>query len=155
MAIFLYLEDEAWQVDGTVLKVILREYGHQFELVLSLEEARSRLQSHRYDGVWLDVGLNLEHGQIEFERSGLALMKQILDGEFEAAGNSSQMLVVVASGVWDTTVKGGDHSGATVETIVSALGVPPQFYLRKPFLVDELFEVVNSALPRIPRPGDR
>ncbi|OQY23723.1 MAG: hypothetical protein DRJ03_27215 [Chloroflexi bacterium] len=145
MARILYLEDEAWQVQSTVITFIEKELGHTVSLVKSTAEARESLSTTPYDAVFLDIMLN-EKGLIEFEDSGLLIAQLILAGEFAAAGNPATLPIVVASGNWDATVRDSMGRGWTVEDRARSLGISHKRFLRKPFLADEVRDILHNVL---------
>jgi CheY-like chemotaxis protein len=146
MAKILYLEDEAWQVQSTVTTFMERELGHTVKLVLSVEDARRALSTETYDIVFLDIMLDPNRAPIEYEHSGFYLLALIQGGEFEQVGNPSGLPVVIASGVWDATMRTPDGTVSTVEDRAAQFGIPSERFLRKPFLVDEVREVIELAL---------
>ena len=146
MAKILYLEDEAWQVKGTVITFLRKELGHEVTLVKSMSEAKEQLSTTVCDAVLLDIMLDLKRGIIEFENSGLLIAQLILDGEFADAGNPPTLPIVIASGVWDATAVDAPGRRLTVEDWAKSLGISHRFFLRKPFLSDELREVLGQAL---------
>ena len=150
MARILYLEDEVWQVKGTVITFMERELGHAVTLVESIAEAKEELSTNHYDAVFLDIMLDPRKGLIEFDNSGLLIAQLILNGEFASAGNPSTLPIVIASGVWDATVRNLMGTRWTVEDLALSFGIPYQRFLRKPFLVDEVCKVLRQAL----REGD-
>jgi CheY-like chemotaxis protein len=148
MAKILYLEDEGWQVQNTVITFMEKELGHTVKLVSSIEETTNELSTIAYDVVFLDIMLDLKKGLIEFENSGLQIIQLILADQFATAGNPSTLPIIIASGVWDATIKDSVGTGWTVEDRVRALGISYKCFLRKPFLVDEVQEVLARALNR-------
>jgi DNA-binding response OmpR family regulator len=146
MARILYLEEQAWQVDKTVIIYMERELGHVVTLVKSVDEIESELSTNSYDAVFLDIMLDRSKGIIEFENSGLLIAQRILNGKYETAGNPSTLPIVLASGVWDATIRDLAGRTWTVEDFVRHLGIPGLFYLRKPFLVDEVEEILKKVL---------
>jgi hypothetical protein len=148
MASILYLEDESWQVESTVITFIEKELGHEVMLVRSVAEAKAQLSTTPFNVVFLDVMLDLDRGLIEFENSGLQIGKLILDGTFADAGNPTTLPTVIASGVWDATAVDKAGTRLTVEDWVLSLGLQRQCFLRKPFLVDEMREVLEWALSK-------
>lgn len=147
MAQILYLEDEVWQVENTVITFMQRELGHSVTLVSSIDEARQELATSTYDIVFLDIMLDPKH-LIEFTNSALLILKLILDGAFIDAGNPPTVPIVIASGVWDATVRNSTGTGWTVEDLARSLGISHRFFLRKPFLGDEVQEVLERALAK-------
>jgi CheY-like chemotaxis protein len=145
MAKILYLEDEAWQVQSTVITFVEKELGHAVTLVKSIAEASEALSAKRYDAVFLDIMLNLKE-VIEFENSGLQVAQLILDGTFADAGNPATLPIIIASGVWDATVKDSRDNRWTVEDRARALGISHRHFLRKPFLADEVREILEQSL---------
>lgn len=148
MARILYLEDEEWQVRNTVVTFIEKELAHTVVLVDSVEKARQELSTAVYDVVFLDIMMDRTKGLIEFENSGLQVAQDIMEGTFSGMGNPSTMPIVIASGVWDATVRNSTGTGWTVEDLAQALGISHRFFLRKPFLVDEVSAVLERALPK-------
>jgi len=148
MARILYLEDESWQVQSTVITFMEKELGHTVSLVESLAEVEEELSTTPYDAVFLDIMLDLKKGFIEFENSGLHIAQLILDGKFADAGNPSTLPIVVASGVWDATVRDSMGRGWTVEDRAHSLGISHRYFLRKPFLVDEVRKVLERVLQK-------
>lgn len=146
MAKILYLEDEAWQVENTVITFMKKELGHTVVLVDSIEEAKKELSTTAYDAVFLDIMLDHKRGLIEFENSGLQIAQFILDSKFADAGNPATLPIIIASGVWDATVRNSRGRGWTVEDRARALGIHYRYFLRKPFLVEEVCEVLDRAL---------
>ena len=146
MAKILYLEDEAWQVRGTVVTFLEKELGHTVILAQSIAEVKEALSTAAYDAVFLDIMLDANQGLIDFENSGLLIAQMIMGGQFAGAGNPATLPIIIASGVWDATVKDALGRGWTVEDRARNLGIPPRHFLRKPFLVDELDEVLAQAL---------
>lgn len=145
MAKLLYLEDEIWQVKGTVIVFIQKELRHSVTLVNTNEQAIRELNSTKYDAVLLDIMMVLNKGAIQFENSGLYIAQLIIDGRFNKAGNPSDLPLIVASGVWDTTIKDEHGSRWTVEDLAKSMGISHNFFLRKPFLVDEVRDVLSNA----------
>jgi CheY-like chemotaxis protein len=145
MARILYVEDEAWQVQSTVITFIEKELEHTVILVESIAAAIEELSTTAYDAIFLDIMLNAK-GVIEFENSGLLIVQLILDGEFAAAGNLPSTPIVIVSGVWDATIKDSIGTRWTVEDRAHNLGISHQYFLRKPFLVDEVSKVLDRAL---------
>jgi CheY-like chemotaxis protein len=150
MAKILYLEDEPWQVESTVITVMEKEFGHDVTLVKSTDEALAALSTTAYDAVFLDIMMHYKAGAIDFENSGLLVAQRILDGEFAAVGNPSTLPIVIASGVWDSTVTNATNVRWTVEDRARSLGIPSHCFLRKPFLAGEVHDVLEQAL----REGD-
>lgn len=148
MAKILYLEDEVWQVQGTVITFLEKELGHSVTIVKSINEAMKALSSTQYDVVLLDIMLDSKQGLIEFDNSGLLLVQDILDSKFADAGNPSTIPIIIASGVWDATVKDSSGERWTVEERTSSLGIKYDHFLRKPFLVDEVRNVLERALQK-------
>lgn len=146
----LYLEDEAWQIEDTVVTFVEKELGHIVIVVRSAEEAKSELSRIPYDVVFLDIMMDSSRGQIDFDASGLQVAQWILEGQFGNAGNPPSLPIVIASGVWDATVKDVNGRGWTVEDRAHALGISQRSFLRKPFLVDEVREVLSQVLQRDP-----
>ena len=146
MANILYLEDEQWQVQGTVITFIERELGHAVSHVQSVANAETALMTDRYDVVFLDVMMDPHQGLIEFENSGLQIAQFILAGKYTAAGNPPTIPIVIASGVLDATVEDATGARSTVEGRALALGISERGFLRKPFLVDEIRDVLEWAL---------
>lgn len=144
MGRILYVEDEPWQVKNTVITIIERELKHTVVLVGSVAEAKEALSKTPYDVIFLDVMLDRTQGVIEMENSGLGIAKMILSGTFTSAGNPSSLPIIIASGVWDTTVHDEAGNRWVVEDIAKALGIPRRNFLRKPFLVDEVQEILKS-----------
>jgi CheY-like chemotaxis protein len=145
MAKILYLEDEAWQVKDTVITFLEKELEHSVILVKSIAEATEELSSTPFDVVFLDIMLDIK-GFIKFENSGLLIAQSILEGRFADAGNPPTLPIVIASGVWDATVKDAMGRGWTVEDLARTLGIPRRYFLRKPFLVDEIRQLLAQAL---------
>lgn len=146
MAKILYLEDEAWQVKSTVITFMERELGHQVTLVESIAQAKEKLSTTPWDVVILDIMMNLRKGLIDFEDSGLQIAQSILEGQYASAGNPADLPIIIASGVWDATVRDAAGHGWTVEDRARSLGIPRRHFLRKPFLVDEVQAVLITAL---------
>jgi CheY-like chemotaxis protein len=146
MANILYLEDEAWQVESTVIVFVERELGHTVTLTETISGAREQLSNRSFDVVFLDVMVDMAKGHIELENSGLKIAQEILDGEFAGAGNPPTMPIIIASGVWDATVKDAGGTGWTVEDRAHALGISQRHFLRKPFLADEVDSTLKEAL---------
>ncbi len=90
--------------------------------------------------------LDLKRGIIEFENSGLLIAQLILDGKFADVGNPPTFPIVIASGVWDATAVDTTGRRLTVEDWAKSLGLSHRYFLRKPFLADELREVLERAL---------
>lgn len=146
MANVLYLEDEIWQVESTVVIFMERELGHSVVLTKSIAETREQLSSHSFDVVILDILVDMTRGQIELENSGLMIAQQLLEEEFASAGNPSTLPIIIASGVWDATVRDSSGTGLTVEDRADALGISQALFLRKPFLAEEVGKVLDEAL---------
>jgi CheY-like chemotaxis protein len=146
VANILYLEDETWQVQSTVITFLERELGHTVTLVGSTDDARKELSATPYDAVFLDIMLDLNQGTIDFEKSGLMIAQLVLNGEFEEAGNPPTLPTIIASGVWDATVKNSMGRGWTVEDRARSLGISHRYFLHKPFLIDEVRQVLEQAL---------
>jgi CheY-like chemotaxis protein len=145
MATILYLEDEVWQVEGTVLTILEKKLGHKVTLVKSVEEATIQLSAVQFDVIVLDVMMDPRQGYIELEKSGLQIALQILNGEYSPAGNPPTMRMIVASGVWDATVQDASGTRWTVEEYVHSIGIPQGCSLRKPFLVKEIDKVMSEC----------
>jgi DNA-binding response OmpR family regulator len=148
MAKILYLEDEVWQVQGTLINFLEKELGHRVSVVKSIAEATGALSSAPYDVVFLDIMLDFQKGSIEFDDSGLLIVQHILDGKFAEAGNPSTLPLIIASGIWDATVRDSSGRKWTVEDRASALGIKYDHFLRKPFLVDEVRNILERVLRR-------
>lgn len=146
MCRILYVEDESWQVKNTVITVIERELQYTVDLAGSVAEATAMLSTNRYDVVFLDVMLDKTKGVIEFENSGLGIARMVLKGTFTDAGNPSTLPIIIASGVWDTTVHDEEKNRWVVEDFAKSLGIPRANFLRKPFLVDEVQEILKSLV---------
>jgi CheY-like chemotaxis protein len=148
MAKILYLEDEVWQVQGTVITFLEKELGHRVTVVKSIVEATGALSSAPYDVVFLDIMLDSQKGLIGFDDSGLLIVQHIQEGKFADAGNPSTLPIIIASGVWDATVRDSSGRKWTVEDRAGSLGISYDHFLRKPFLVDEVRKVLERALQR-------
>lgn len=146
MTKILYLEDEMWQVENTIITFMRKELGLTVDLVTTTDEAIKELSTNVYDAVFLDVMLDLTSGSIKYNNSGLLIAKLILDGEFIDSGNPTNIPIIIASGVWDTTVTDQNGSEFTVEDRARSLGIPYSYFLRKPFLVDEVKTILQKAL---------
>lgn len=146
MANILYLEDEPWQVEGTVTTLMEVEFGHQVTVVNSLEEAEAALSAREYDAVFLDIMLSSRSGMINFNDSGLRLAQLTQMGAFEHAGNTAALPIVIASGVWDATVQEPGGGRLSLEACVLSMGIPGRSFLRKPFLAEELALALQSVL---------
>jgi CheY-like chemotaxis protein len=148
MAKILYLEDEPWQVQNTVVTFMEKELGHTVRLVKSIEETRRELSTRPYHVLFLDIMMDPQKGLIEFENSGLQIIQLVLENRFAQAGNPAGLPIIIASGVWDATVKDAQGRGWTVEDRARALGISYRYFLRKPFLVDEVGQVLARVLPQ-------
>jgi len=142
----LYVEDEPWQVKNTVITVIEKELQYTVDLAGSVTDAKEALSTTKYDVVFLDVMLDRTKGVIELENSGLSIARMILGGIFAAAGNPPTLPIIIASGVWDTTVHDEDGNRWVVEDIAKSLGIPRDNFLRKPFLSDEVQKMLKSLV---------
>jgi hypothetical protein len=142
------VEDEAWQVEHTVLIVMEKELGHEIVLVQSIEEAERSLRSEPFDFVFIDVMLKPTKGVIELEKSGLQIAQRILDNVFANAGNPSSLPVIVASGVWDATIRDQAGDSLVVRDKALSMGIPEACFLRKPFLVEEVEELLEVCRRR-------
>jgi len=148
MAAILYLEDELWQVESTVVTFMEKELRHTVTLVRSVAEAEEKLSTTPFDVVFLDIMLDLNKGIIEFENSGLQIAQFILDGKFAGAGNPATLPIIIASGVWDATVMDATGRRLPVEDWVLSLGLSQRCFLRKPFLADEMAEALGWILKK-------
>lgn len=146
MAKILYLEDERWQVQGTVITFIEKELGHDVNLVTTVAEAQEALSIITYDIVFLDIMMDPTQGSIEFENSGLLIAQSILEDKFAEAGNPSSLPIVIASGVWDATVNNTTHKGLVVTDYAQRLEIPEEHFLHKPFTADEVQTILVLAL---------
>lgn len=146
MCKILYVEDEPWQVKNTVITVIEKELHYAVDLASSVTDAKVMLSTNQYDVVFLDVMLDKTKGVIKSENSGLGVAKMILSGTFTDAGNSPALPIIIASGVWDTTVQDEEGNRWKVEDFAKSLGIPRTNFLRKPFLVDEVREILKSLV---------
>jgi len=146
MARILYLEDQPRQVRGTVVTFIEVELNHQVELVTSLAEAETALSRDPYDAVMVDILLDAQRGLIQFENSGLALVRHLLEGEFTAAGNPVTTPIIIASANWDATIVDDSGRRSTVEDLAQDMGISPRNFLRKPFLAEEILQLLRWVL---------
>ncbi len=145
MAKILYLEDAKWQVEGTVVTYMEKELKHAVTLVASIDEAVEELSTSSYDVVFLDI--MMDDWGIEFEDSGLRVAERIREGEFAEHGNPAPLPIVIASGVWDATVKDtATGTRRTVKDRALALGIPETHFLYKPFVADEIQQVLWACL---------
>lgn len=146
MAKILYLEDEKWQVEGTVITIMEKEYGHDVTLVQTVEIAHQNLMDTSYDIVILDIMTNSIKGIIDFDESGFKIAKLLLDGKYEESGNSPETPIVIASGVWDMTIREANGDEKTVLAKAREMGIKNKMFLRKPFTVDELEAIFNLII---------
>jgi CheY-like chemotaxis protein len=146
MGRILYLENQAVLVKGTVATFITRKLKHQVDLVVSLAEAQAELAHTKYDAVLIDILLDSRSGLIRFEESGLALAEQLLAGEYTAAGNPAATPIIIASGNWDATVVDQSGQRSTVEERAWDMGIPKRNFFRKPFLTEEIIQLLRWLL---------
>jgi CheY-like chemotaxis protein len=149
MANLLYLDDEPWQLENTVLTFLRKELGHSITMTKSIQEADHALSSATYDIACLDIMMDSNMGSIQFEESGLKIAQWIMSGKYTHVGNGPELPIIIASGFWDITVKNLEETKGTVEEYATSLGIPKDSLLRKPFLADEIENVITRALSHI------
>lgn len=144
MARLLYVEDEAWQIDDTLIPILEDEFHHSVRHCASIAEADKRLGSDLFDVVILDIMMDASR-PIRFEDSAFNLLDRIRSGQYSAAGNSAHMPVIVASGVWDMVMTWKDGSRIRVADAMQRMGLTEDRCLHKPFQEDDL----NALIARI------
>lgn len=147
MAKILYLEDQTWQVLGTVITYLEKGLKHEVKLVNTVSDAETELTSDVYDVIIVDIMMN-QIGAIRFEESSFRLIQEILDNAFTDFGNSSETPIVIASGVWDATVTDKGEQRSTVRDLAQSFGIPQDNYLFKPFSADEIQRTLDTILAK-------
>jgi len=147
----LYVEDEGFQVRGTIDRALEIELGASVTLARSVAEARKRLQTEDFDVVILDIMMDPLH-PVTVGGSSLALLDD-LRGECGAEAPASRIPIVFATAVWDLPLPvpttGGKMQRATVGSYVAdRLGDEEPIRVEKPFTGTELVKAVRKVLDR-------
>ena len=145
MAEVLYLEDELWQIQGSIATVLEIEYGHSVETCSSLGEAARRLSERSWDVIVADVMMTVST-PIRFGHSVFALINRIRDGEFAPAGNGARMPIVCASGVWDMKMTWEDGERIRVVDAMTRMSIPEEGRVTKPLSEEELNSAIEWAI---------
>ena len=123
----LLVEDD--RMIGDSLRQALKIEGHAVDWVYDLTAARAALQTERFDGLLLDLGLPEAPGATVKPAGGIELLKQL-----RARGDATPVIVLTARDALPDRVTGLD-AGA-------------DDYLVKPFELDELLARLRAVLRR-------
>ena len=145
MQSILYLEDEPWQVDGTVVSVLRIEYAYQVKVVASADKAEAELQKSKYDALVVDIMLD-PNKPISYQKSAFEMLGRIKEGVFAPFGNEVSVPVVIASGVLDAVVTWLDGERIKVREGLSRIGIASECCIAKPFTAEELHMAIQSAI---------
>ncbi len=142
----LYVEDEAWQVEGTVTTVLEIELGADVTVVGSAYEARMALRRGPFDVIVLDVMMDPRKA-LRLRETSLWLAKQVRDGSL---GRNRTTPIVLATGVWDLPMTVQREGGALEQTRVGEearrlLG-EDLAYLSKPYTGGQLASKIREVL---------
>src|SRR4051794_19636544 len=107
MASILYLEDEDWQIDGSLLTVLRDEFHHKVMMCTSVAKARELIRSTRYDAFVVDIMMD-PLIPVSYPETPFPLLEEILAGAFVQAGNRADLPIIIVSGVLDMEMRWKD-----------------------------------------------
>ena len=122
---------------------ILDDAGYLYDVAVSGKEARDFLQQKRYDGVIMDISLPsgdkslLPPPDLPQCFGGLPILKKIVDGEFDAIGNTNNLPVVIITGIGLPKI---------INYIRSLCDNPKKYYFIKPCDFFEIIEILKEDI---------
>lgn len=131
MAKILYLDERPEEV-GDAVDRMEKEYRFEVDLVTSLEEAVNHLNSIKYDLLIFDLMLYPDR-PIVWDKCGLFIIGRVLNNEFIRVGNSSEIIIVVATAVFDGFLEERDGKPKFIKEALAELGIPPDHIIEKPW----------------------